>query len=58
MKVGCPVYMSYFDWGTKHVGIGEKIELTDDARADTERIQAHYETMHLIGKDPAGFITH
>lgn len=56
--IGCPVYMGYFDWGTKHVGIGKKIELTDDARADTERIQALYEEMHLKGKHPEGYITH
>ena len=54
---GCPVYMSYFDWGTKRVGIGEKVELTDDARADTARIQALYENMHLKGKHPEKYIT-
>ena len=53
-----PVYMAYFDWGTKHVGAGKKIELTDDARADTDRIQALYEGMHLVGKHPEGYITH
>ena len=55
---GCPVYLGYFDWGKKRVSAGEKVELTDDARADTERIQAIYETMHLQGKHPEGFITH
>lgn len=57
-EVGCTVYMSYFDWGTKHIGIGKKVELTDDARADTDRIQALYEEMHLVGKNPEGYITH
>ena len=57
-QVGCPVYMGYFDWGTKHIGCGEKIELTDNARADTDRIQAHYEQMHLIGRHPEGYVTH
>lgn len=56
--VGCPVYLGYFDWGTKHIGCGEKFELTDDARADTERIQAIYETKGLVGKHPEKFITH
>lgn len=54
----CPVYMGYFDWKTKRVSAGEKVELTDDARADTDRIQALYEEMHLVGKDPGGYITH
>ena len=38
-EVGCSVYMGYFDWKTKHVGWGKKVELTDDARADMKRIQ-------------------
>ena len=56
--VGCPVYLGYFDWGTKRVSVGEKVELTDDARADTDRIQAIYEQMHLTGKHPEGYVTH
>jgi len=55
---GCSVYLGYFDWGRKRVSAGEKIELTDDARADTERIQAIYEKMELKGKNPEGFVTH
>ena len=42
----------------KRVSVGEKVELTDDARADTDRIQAIYEGMGLKGKHPEGFITH
>ena len=57
-EVGCPVYMGYFDWGRKQVSIGEKVELTDDARADTDRIQALYEQKHFQGKHPEGYITH
>lgn len=57
-KVGCPVYMGYFDWGQKKVSIGEKVDLTGDARADTDRIQAIYEEMHFVGKHPEGYITH
>jgi 1-acyl-sn-glycerol-3-phosphate acyltransferase len=53
-----PVYLGYFDWGTKRVSAGEKVELTDDARADTERIQAIYEKMGMKGKHPEGFVTH
>lgn len=56
-EVGCPVYMAYFDWKTRHVGIGSKVELTDDARADTDRIQALYEDMGLQGKYPKDYIT-
>jgi 1-acyl-sn-glycerol-3-phosphate acyltransferase len=57
-EVGCPVYLGYFDWGTKHVSRGEKIELTDDPKADMARIQQIYEDMHLVGKHPEMYITH
>ena len=56
-EVGCPVYMGYFDWGTKHISRGEKVELTDDPKADMARIQAMYEEMHLVGKHPEMYIT-
>ena len=54
----CPVYMGYFDWGRKRVSIGEKIELTDDPRADTDRIQAHYEQLQLTARHPENYRTH
>lgn len=56
-ETGVPVYLGYFDWGTKHVGRGERIELTDDAKADMKRIQEIYEGMHLTGKFPKDYIT-
>ncbi len=55
-ETGVPVYMGYFDWGTKRVGCGKKIELTDDARADTAHIQDLYREMGLKGKHPEGYI--
>lgn len=54
---GVPVYLGFFDWGRKLVGVGEKFELSDDARADTEKIQEIYESMKLVGKHPEGYIT-
>ena len=57
-QVGCPVYMGYFDWGTKRISRGHKVELTDDPKADMARIQALYEEMHLVGKHPEMYITH
>jgi len=56
-KTGIPVYLSYFDWGTKRVGRGQKVELTDDAAADMKRIQQIYEDMHLTGRHPEKYIT-
>lgn len=57
-STGASVYLGYFDWRTKRVGRGQKVELTDDARADMNRIQAMYEEMHLTGKHPERYITH
>lgn len=56
-EVGCSVYMGYFNWGNKHISRGEKVELTDDARADLVRIQQMYEEMHLVGKHPEMYLT-
>lgn len=57
-EVGCPVYLGFFDWGTKCVGKGEKFILSDDSKKDIEKIQSIYESMHLQGKHPKDFITH
>lgn len=57
-QTGIPVYMGYFDWKKKVVGRGQKVELTDNAREDTDRIQALYEELHLTGKFPDHYVTH
>lgn len=54
---GVPVYLGYFDWGTKTVGRGEKVELTGNAREDTDRIQRLYEEKHYTPKHPERFVT-
>ena len=57
-QAGIPVYLAYFDWKRKRIGCGEKVELTDDAVADTRRIQQIYESMDLGGKHPEKYRTH
>ena len=54
----CPVYLGYFNWGNKHISIGERFICSDDARADTALIQQKYEALHLVGKNPEGYVTH
>lgn len=56
-STGAAVYLGYFDWGTKRVSAGERFELSDDARADLEKIKAIYSTMHLEGKHKGCFST-
>lgn len=56
---GAPVYLTYIDYGKKRVGIlPGKVELTDDARGDTDRIQQTYESMNLTGLHKKDYITH
>ena len=55
-ETGAAVYLGYFDWGTKHIGCGEKFELTDDAKADMQRIYDHYRPMGLQGYHKDQFI--
>lgn len=51
-----PVYLAYFDWGTKHVGYFAQVELTSDPQADIQRIQQMYAERHLVGKHPDKYI--
>lgn len=55
--LGCPVYLGYFDWGTKHIGVGRRFDPGDDPRADTDRIQQIYEDMHLGARHPELYVT-
>ena len=55
---GAAVYMGYFDWGSKRISCGERFEITDDAKADLEKIQAHYESLGLKGKHNENYLTH
>ena len=57
-EAGVPVYLGYFDWKRKRVGRGQKVELTDDANADTRRIQALYEAMDLGARHQDQYLTH
>ena len=57
LKTGIPVYLGYFDWKEKRIGRGQKVELTDDATADMQRIQQIYESMNLTGRNPDQYIT-
>ena len=55
-ETGAAVYMGYFDWGRKRIGVGEKLEITEDTKADMNRMYDHYRPMGLKGKKPGGYI--
>lgn len=54
---GVPVYLSHYDFAKKEVGRGQKIALTDDSRADTDRIQKAYAAMRLTALYPEDYLT-
>lgn len=56
-ETGIPVYITFFDYASKRVGIKGKVELTDNARADTDRIQGIYESMKLTALHPDWYFT-
>lgn len=55
-ETGSAVYLGYFDWGRKKVSCGEKFEITDDPKADMQRIWDHYRPMGLQGRHKDQFI--
>ncbi|MGM9774697.1 MAG: 1-acyl-sn-glycerol-3-phosphate acyltransferase [Candidatus Egerieousia sp.] len=54
-NAGVPVYLGYFNWKTKEVGRGEKFILSDNAKEDLKKIQAHYAKMNMEGKHKGCF---
>lgn len=57
-ETGAEVFVGYYDWGRKEITVGRKFEISDNARADMDRIQAYYETLGLQGKNKGGYVTH
>ena len=56
-EANVPVYLGYFDWKTKTIGRGIKFELTDNPKADLEKIQKWYHDKGVVGKHPDQFST-
>jgi len=52
-----PVYAGSFDWGRKEITIGNKFELTDDPKADINRMKDFYREKGVAGKYPEQFTT-
>ena len=55
-ETGATVYVGYYDWGRKRISVGEPFELTDDVKADMQRIYDHYRPMGLQGRHKEKFI--
>ena len=56
-QAGATVYLGCFDWKHRRITRGPEFELTDDARADTARMQEYYSKLDIAGKNPEGFAT-
>ena len=55
-ETGATVYVGYYDWGRKRISVGEPTELTDDPKADMQRIYDIYRPMGIQGLHKDGFI--
>ncbi len=55
-ETGASVYIGYYDWGRKRISVGERMSLTDDVKADMQRIYDHYRPLGLQGKHKDHFI--
>lgn len=55
-ETGATVYLGYYDWGRKKIGVGEPFPLTDDVKADMQRMYDHYRPMGIQGYHKDKFI--
>jgi len=55
-ETGATVYLGYYDWGRKRISVGEPFELTDDVKADMQRMYDHYRPMGIQGYHKDNFI--
>jgi len=56
-EVNIPIYLGSYDWGKKIVTIGDKFELTDNAKEDIKRMKDYYREKGVMGKFPELFTT-
>ena len=55
-ETGATVYLGYYDWGRKQISVGEPFQLTEDPKADMQRIYDHYRPMGIQGLHKDQFI--
>ena len=55
-ETGATVYLGYYDWGRKKISVGEPFPLTDDVKADMQRMYDHYRPMGIEGYHKDKFI--
>ncbi len=56
-EANIPIYLGSYDWGKKIVTLGDKLELTDDAKQDIKRMKDYYSEKEVVGKFPDLFTT-
>lgn len=55
-ETGATVYAGYFDWGRKRIGVGEVFPLTEDVKADMQRLYDYYRPLGIQGRHKEKFI--
>ena len=56
-EANIPIYLGSYDWGKKIVTLGDKFELTDNAKDDIKRMKDYYREKGVKGKFPEMFTT-
>ena len=56
-EANIPIYLGSYDWGKKIVTLGDKFELTDNAKDDIKRMKDYYREKGVMGKFPELFTT-
>lgn len=55
-ETGATVYVGYYDWGRKRISVGEPFPLSEDYKADMQRMYDHYRPMGIQGFHKDKFI--
>ena len=55
-ETGSTLYLGYYDWGRKQISVGEPFTLTEDVKADLQRVYDHYRPLGFQGKNKDGYL--
>ena len=55
-ETGSTLYLGYYDWGRKQISVGEPFALTEDVKADLQRVYDHYRPLGFQGKNKDGYL--
>ena len=51
-----PVYLGFFDWKNKRIGVSRTFEISDNPKADLLEIQRYYKSLNMDGKHKGHYL--